>query len=183
MATFHDITEISDGDDEFGDGSVYNFDEELFVPDNEIENNLGTVSNRIRNETRPTHVRNVFDSYQSCLREILEIFPDISHDHVQHIYNKHTEVIIPDGQQENTVAQALIEKILDSGDYPKEKDRIKELKRKRSDKENDEEEAAKWKYMDLRDDPAEYAKVAYVSTLMLYTSCPFCTAQFKSYQV
>ncbi len=107
-------------------------------------------------------VRNMFDSYETCLKEILEVFPDISIDHVQQIYNKHTQILGPYQPQEVTVAQTLIEKISDKGTYPKERDRIRELKRKRSQGNTDEEEAARWKYADMRDDPLQYSRVAYV---------------------
>ena len=96
--------------------------------------------------------------YETCLAEILEVFPDISREHVQSLYdNLNHQATTPFAQ---TAAQVLIERILDGGKYPKEKDRIKELKRKRSDKNSDEEEAARWKYADMRDNALEYSKVA-----------------------
>ena len=95
--------------------------------------------------------------YEICLAEILEVFPDISREHVQSLYNSLNH---QNGPYAQTAAQVLIEKILDGGKYPKEKDRIKELKRKRGDRNSDEEEAARWKYADLRDNALEYSKVA-----------------------
>ena len=95
--------------------------------------------------------------YNTCLAEILEVFPDISREHVQSLYDKLNHQNDPYAQ---TAAQALIEKVLDGGNYPKEKDRIKELKRKRSDRNSDQEEAARWKFADLRDNALEYSKVA-----------------------
>lgn len=99
----------------------------------------------------------VVSSYEKCLTELLELFPDISREHVRSLYNGLDQPISLHAQ---TAAQVLIDKVLDGGKYPKEKDRIKELKRKRSDKNNDEEEAARWKYADMRDNPQEYSKVA-----------------------
>lgn len=98
--------------------------------------------------------------YETCLAEILEVFPDMSREHVQSLYN---DLNHQDGPYAQTAAQVLIEKVLDGGKYPKEKDRIRELKRKRSDRNSDEEEAARWKYADMRDNALEYSKVAYVS--------------------
>ena len=95
--------------------------------------------------------------YNTCLAEILEVFPDISREHVQSLYDKLNHENDPYAQ---TAAQVLIEKVLDGGNYPKEKDRIKELKRKRSDRNSDQEEAARWKFADLRDNALEYSKVA-----------------------
>lgn len=106
--------------------------------------------------------RNTIGSYEICLNEILEVFPDISREHVQQAYNKHMEALGSYQPQVATIAQTLIEKFLDKGAYPKERDRIKELKRKRSQGNHDAEEAARWKYADMRDDPLQYAKVVYV---------------------
>ena len=106
--------------------------------------------------------RNPPEDYQACLTDMLDVFPDISHEYVQEIYNKHMESRGP--YQPESPSQALIEKVLDSGHYPKEKDR---RKRKFSERDSDEEEAAKWKYKDLRDDPNQYQTVAYVLILVL----------------
>ena len=167
MALIHEITEISDEDEEFGDGSTYNLDDIFLNEDVAFETLSGAEGNSHTNGARPSNMENVFDGYPSCLREVLEIFPDISHEHVQQLYNKHMAAMVPAEQREGIVAQALIEAILDGGRYPKEKDRMKELKRKRNDKETDEEEAAKWKQADLRDPSAEYAKVVYVQAQSL----------------
>lgn len=101
--------------------------------------------------------RVVVSPYEECLAEVVEVFPDISREHVQSLYNSLTH---EDNLYAQTAAQVLIEKVLDGDKYPKEKDKMKELKRKRSDKNNDEEEAARWKYADMRDNALEYSKVA-----------------------
>ena len=104
-----------------------------------------------------THVGNPYD-YDGTLQEILQVFPDISHDHVQELYSKHIEMRSP--YQAETPSQVLIDKILDGDPYPKERDK---KKRKFEDRNSDEEEAARWKYADLRDDPEQYQEIAYVS--------------------
>ena len=101
--------------------------------------------------------RTTVSPYDTCLAEVIEVFPDISREHVQSLYNNLNH---EDGQYAQTAAQTLIEKVLDGVKYPKERDRIKELKRKRSDRNSDEEEAARWKYADMRDNALEYSKVA-----------------------
>lgn len=86
-------------------------------------------------------------TYEQCLQEILEVFPDISHEHVKELY---------DGRQRGGVVasdipmpEALISVILDGGKYPKERDRLNELKRKRlSELNSDDERAAEWKNAD-----------------------------------
>ncbi len=90
--------------------------------------------------------------YQTCLNAVIEVFPDICHDHVQQLYDarlQDPEILQPPllAPATEVVAQDIITGILDGGGkYPKEKDRINELKRKRSMKLNsDEEEAARWR--------------------------------------
>ena len=73
------------------------------------------------------------DRHQEFLREALNIFPDISHDHVQKIWDKRAPFEAQSQGELNTVHQGLIEKILDGGAYPKERDRLKELKKRKRD--------------------------------------------------
>ena len=173
MDHFHEIIDLSDEDGDDIDESPFDFDE--FLANNNIPDHVGAMNITHDNEIDSNSVGNLIDGYQSCLKRVLDVFPDVSHDYVQQIYDERVEAIGSDGRHEDMVAPSLIEKILDGGAYPKERDRIRELKRKRSDKDVDEEEAAKWKYMDLRDDPTEYAKVAYVYTLLVPAplSCPY----------
>lgn len=98
----------------------------------------------------------IIKPYQECLDEVLEVFPDISRDHVQQLYNTRVQSWGPYG----VVGSTFIEQILDAGTYPKEKDRLKDLKRKRSVKTSDEEEASRWKHFGFRANPHQYFKVA-----------------------
>ena len=98
-------------------------------------------------------------TFNTCLKEILEVFPDISHEHVQELHSR----ALSENPSEDGIARNLIEQILDGGNYPKERERLRELnalKRKREDRNSDDEEAARWKYVDQRTDPLEYAKIA-----------------------
>ncbi|KAL8814477.1 MAG: hypothetical protein Q9223_006306 [Gallowayella weberi] len=81
--------------------------------------------------------------YDGLLQKVLEVFPDISHDHVKSLYESHsTAALSPDGIP---LSENIISQILDVGKYPKERDRQNELKRKRSQFDNsDDERAAKW---------------------------------------
>lgn len=112
------------------------------------------------------------EAYRKCLDAILAVFPDISHDHVQQLWNKLAWGALAGSNELN---QTLIERILDEGAYPKERDRLRELKkRKRASPEAEagkshpctyldhvtDPSAAKWRYADLRHDPEEYARVA-----------------------
>ncbi|KAL8667136.1 MAG: hypothetical protein Q9168_007337 [Polycauliona sp. 1 TL-2023] len=78
--------------------------------------------------------------YDQCLRNVLEVFPDVSRDYVQNLYDGHPPNTPPaDGIP---VFESIISTILDSANYPKERDRQNELKRKRAD--SDGERAAQW---------------------------------------
>ena len=80
-------------------------------------------------------------SFQNCHARILELFPDISSDHVQQLYDTRMET--PLGLHDD-LGHELIMQILDAGKYPKERDRLNDLKRKRSPEDSDTEEIAKW---------------------------------------
>ncbi|KAL8833549.1 MAG: hypothetical protein Q9170_004204 [Blastenia crenularia] len=83
-------------------------------------------------------------TYENCLQEVLEIFPDISREHVKKLYDERQT----NGAVASTISipQALISLILDGGTYPKERDCLNELKRKRlSEQDNDDKKAAEWK--------------------------------------
>lgn len=86
-------------------------------------------------------------SFDKVCHEVVEVFPDISLDHVRQLYDAR------DLQDNNLggagLAQEIILNILDGKTYPKEKDSIREKKRKRSqDLDSDEEEAARWRTVD-----------------------------------
>ena len=85
--------------------------------------------------------------YQLYLDKVLEVFPDICHDHVRLLYDTRVQAF---GPQRSTSAsedmsQGVIMQILDAEKYPKQKDTTKKLKRKRStvsDGERDDDEFA-----------------------------------------
>ena len=124
------------------------------------------VEQRSLQETGPA-------TYDGCLLAIKAVFPDISHEHVEQLWRKTERANFIETE---SLYQHLIEKILDGGKYPKEQDRIRELKkRKRASPEveagkyfliwivkTDTEHlsTAKWKEGDLRHDTEQYAKVA-----------------------
>lgn len=86
-------------------------------------------------------------SFDDVCHEVVEVFPDISIDHVRQLYD---EPVLQDNNLGRAgLAQDIILKILDGKTYPKEKDSIREKKRKRSqDLDSDEEEAARWRVVD-----------------------------------
>ncbi|KAK0512374.1 hypothetical protein JMJ35_005502 [Cladonia borealis] len=164
--------------DEDSDDSVFN---EEFVDENRIGHGVEGLSitpSRGRSEHENGGHRNRPEDYQACLTDMLDVFPDISHEYVQEIYNKHMDSRGP--YQPESPSQALIEKVLDSGHYPKEKDR---RKRKFSERDSDEEEAAKWKYKDLRDDPTQYQTVAKIALQEAFELVPakFIDAMYKEH--
>lgn len=82
--------------------------------------------------------------YDQCLQQVLELFPDVSHDFVKNLYDRRPpNTPSPDGIP---LSEEIISQILDSVNYPKERDRQNELKRKRADSDGD--KAAKWASID-----------------------------------
>lgn len=97
----------------------------------------------------------ISSGFGGCLEKILEVFPDISHEHCREIYDAQMLNSV-EGQP---VAQTLITQILDKGKYPKEKDRQKELKRKRLTN-SDDEEVAYLKNLERGEVTSEYAQMS-----------------------
>ena len=126
-----------------------NFDDDLLTQD------FYNVDNPVEQIPRPDAPSVTSQSYDSCLVEILEIFPDISHDFVQGLFDAHTQGPA-DG---HAIVQSLIAQILDKGKYPKERDRQKELKRKRF-ADNDEEELAYLKSLERTETDSRYSWLA-----------------------
>lgn len=86
-------------------------------------------------------------SFDDVCHEVVEVFPDISVDHVRQLYD--ARVLRDNNLGRAGLAQDIILEILDGKTYPKEKDSIREKKRKRSrDLDSDEEEAARWRAVD-----------------------------------
>lgn len=162
MTTPQDVIDLGSSDEESIDLSAI-----FFTPPRDFDPEFEAI--HLNNAPQPpssTHVR--LDPYPACLAEILSIFPDIALDHVRLMYDKHVQAAGPVMANENDsttaqaliIAQALIGEILDGGRFPKEKERAKELKRKRTDRSSDEEEAARWKNADPRHSPLAYSKIA-----------------------
>lgn len=98
-------------------------------------------------------------SYESCLEEILEFFPGVSRDHVKKLYDEHPSVrTVARG---TSLAEDLIFKICDDKNYPKERDRLNDLKRKRiSEANSDDERAMEWKNAERIDGGSLYSMQA-----------------------
>ncbi|KAG8527536.1 uncharacterized protein KY384_007688 [Bacidia gigantensis] len=98
-----------------------------------------------------------------CFQEVTEVFPDISLDYLREIYESHINSDEFNATHDTGTSQTLIEKILDSSNYPKERHRRKEanqLKRKRESQGGDAEEAKRWKSEDLISKTWDYTKIS-----------------------
>lgn len=149
-----EIIEIESEDDH---GSAHEFlglNDEDFVALNggaEHEFNGGQDGSdailRPRNAHEPSAELIGASSFDKVCHEVVEVFPDISLDHVRQLYD--TRVLQDNNLGGAGLAQEIILNILDGKSYPKEKDSIREKKRKRSqDLDSDEEEAARWRTVD-----------------------------------
>ena len=68
-------------------------------------------------------------SEDNCLQRVLEVFPDISHQHIRELYNKAP----PQPTDGDDWLQAFISNIIESEKYPTEKEAQRGLKRQRED--------------------------------------------------
>lgn len=100
------------------------------------------------------------DPEQACLEKVLEVFPDIDHEHVRQLYE--ARPLVPEGSAHIEIAyEELILKILDGGIYPKEKERRNELKRKRATSaRSNEVETAAWEAADRERASGHYSDAA-----------------------
>ena len=91
--------------------------------------------------SQPTDDTTVDEKQQgACLATILELFPDISHEHVRELFDSRKKEFVSFRRTKDELAtfdpsQVIIEHLLDSGDYPKQKDK----KRKRAPSPSDDE--------------------------------------------
>ena len=157
MKWSQDVISISDEDE---DGPRSNIDEALRLSDVGDQYGVEVMDLDYSEKAQPGSLENTIDHYNMCLIEIVEVFPDISRMYVQRIYDQQVALANHSDQQEGTVAQLLIDKILSERTYPKEKDSAKDLKRKRSTASLDDEEAGKWKRTERGSDTEAYVDVA-----------------------
>ena len=103
--------------------------------------------------------------YLIYFEKVLEVFPDICHEHIRLLYNARTRAF---GEQQSAapkddISQGVIMQILDTGNYPKEKHKKNELKRKRSSGSGSSEEDTEWTAKDrLMPDNLHYGEDMYV---------------------
>lgn len=85
--------------------------------------------------------------YERCLVDLSNVFPGISSEYVQGLFdtwNKNSRLFSPVDQQ--NACHDLSLQILDANSYPRERDRVNDLKRKRSRSlDSDEEARLQWK--------------------------------------
>ena len=121
-----------------------------------------TVTDPDQGGSRIPDSRPPAQTFEECCIEVTEVFPDICHDYVRRLYDKHLGPLTLHQYQGN-LAQVLIEDILDHGGYPKERDRLKalkELKRKRDDLGGDDDDDVRWKTDVDKHRPVQYHTVA-----------------------
>lgn len=109
--------------------------------------------------------------FEDCLGRVVEVYPDICHDHVQQLYDVQIKSFVLQAGVSplDQISQLLILQILDADKYPKERDRRKELKRKRSIAlDSDEEAAATWTAVERAAYPDEYSKQASVFPRLVF---------------
>lgn len=150
QAAFQEVIAIdSDSDSEYGDRLVYRDPRER-----DLEAIDPLQPGQVDSYNPALLVMNP-KTYEECLQAILDIFPDISRDHVQHLFDRRPSTHeLPHGQ---SITDHLIELILEKVEYPKEKNRVRDLKRKRA---SPEAEAAEWHVEVIKPDASTHAYIA-----------------------
>lgn len=149
-----EIIEIESEDDH---GSVNEFlglnDEDFLALNDRVEHGFNGNQDGsdaiLRSRNAQEHSAELIgtSSFDNVCNEVVEVFTDISLDHVRQLYE--ARVLRNNNLERAGLAQEIILNILDGKPYPKEKDIIREKKRKRSqDLGIDEEEAARWRAVD-----------------------------------
>jgi hypothetical protein len=101
----------------------------------------------------------LIDRKVECVDDVLSVFPDICRDYVSELYDSGVYKIA-----EHLVAHILDK--LDSGtDYPKAKDKLKTLKRKR-EMDEDEEAANKYGSIDRENGSHDYSTLTFVTQIV-----------------
>ena len=106
--------------------------------------------------------------YRLYLDKVLEVFPDISLDHARSLYD--TSQQQPLHSPDDDVSQAIITQILDTGKYPKEKDKKKDTKRKRTTGSGSDEDDSEWTSPDRSTGWPLYSGHVYVNSINQKTS-------------
>ncbi|MCJ1384544.1 hypothetical protein MMC17_007661 [Xylographa soralifera] len=91
---------------------------------------------------RPVLITDPEVLYQLYLDKILEVFPDVCHDHLRTLYDTNAAAFPVERSQlvDEELSQAVIVQILDAEKYPTEKEKKKKLKRKRAEGSDGEED-------------------------------------------
>ncbi|KAL8906506.1 MAG: hypothetical protein Q9207_001992 [Kuettlingeria erythrocarpa] len=135
-----------------------------------------TTGTNARSQLTPAGDIRLVTSFESCLAEVLEVFPDVSHEHVKELFDAHPNVRTAG----LSLAADIVSKILDGTTYPKEPDRLKERKRKRrSEAESDDERAAEWKNVERMNGNSFYSAQARVLLYKDFDEIPQWFVDFK----
>ena len=112
--------------------------------------------------------------YEQCLATLLEAFPGISSEYVRELYNARMQgsQVPPHIHQVRHAFQDMTHQILDAKSYPKEKDRTSELKRKRPQAlDSEEEDKIRWKTGRKGQKSDFYLQAVYVPFSFIVTGC------------
>ena len=118
--------------------------------------------------------------YDACFRSVLELFPDISHDHIRNLYDE--KIQSTHGVEPDSLIPLLLDSILNGGSYPKEKDRLralKDLQRKGDADRAEDDEAARWKLRNPQLESPFYAKAC---KLALQEAFPYVPSKYLDEQ-
>lgn len=125
---------------------------------------LDTPAVRLLNGMEISHIQ-----YERCFATLLDVFPGISSEYVRGLYKTWMQASRsrPYLHQVPHAFQDMTLQILDAKSYPKEKDRTNELKRKRSQAlDSDEEDMLRWKTDGKGQQSIGYLQAVYFSIFL-----------------
>ncbi len=114
----------------------------------------------------PPDPQALIDHKVDCVDDVLSVFPDICRDYVSELYNSGV------GEIAEQLVAHILDKLDNGSEYPKAKDKLKTLKRKR-EVDEDEEAANKYGRIDREVGSHDYSTLTFVicSCIKLLTHC------------
>lgn len=115
----------------------------------------GSGQGNVEDLTPPQFPHELIDHKVECVDDVLSVFPDICRDYVSELYDSGV------GEIAEQLVAHILDKVDNGSDYPKAKDKLKTLKRKR-EVDEDEEAANKYGSIDRENGSHDYSTITFV---------------------
>ena len=119
----------------------------------------GSVQGNVEDLALPNFPHALIDHKVECVDDVLSVFPDICRDYVSELYDSGI------GEIAEQLVAHILDKLDNGTDYPKAKDKLKTLKRKR-EVDEDEEATNKYGSIDRENGSHDYSTITFVIQLV-----------------